>query len=137
MAFEPWPKHKSGIRPNFSLMKQANTAHIRWRALTWVTKLYGKMIGDAWRYKRPSITVSKVDREIKLRSDLITNPPSHFPELQYAGCSLQYIIMLNECLGGAKWYVPFIRRLDEQVNNTAVSKNRMDIMLKELQSNES
>jgi hypothetical protein len=136
MAFEPWPKRKSGIRPNFNQMKQAQHAHLRWRALTWVTRLHGKQTGDLWQQKRPSKTVSKVDKEVKLRADLITNPPEHFPDLKFAGCSLQYIIMLNECLGGAKWYKPYIRRPDEYVQRTAVSKNEMDAMLKEFAKND-
>ena len=135
VAFEDWPKRKSGIRPNFSQMKQAKTSHIRWRALTWVTKIHGAMIGDPWKQKRPAKTVSKADKEVKIRSDLIKNPPEHFPDLKYAGCSLQYIILLNECLGGAKWYKPYIRRPDESVLKTAMSKNQMDAMLKEFSKN--
>lgn len=133
-AFEDWPKRKSGIRPNFKHRPLVKRVHLRWRALTWVARLHGKMIGDAWKEQRPGKTVAKVDKEVKLRADLLTNPPEHFPDLKFAGCSLQYIIMLNECLGGAKWYKPYIRRPDEYVQRTAVSKNKMDAMLKEFRN---
>jgi len=130
-CFDTWKKSKSGIRPGFERMHYANIAHVRWVGLKTVIRMYGKKIGDRWIESRPSKVLTKIDKEVKIRSDLIINPPEHFPDLKYAGCSLQYIIMLSECLGGANWYKPYIRRPDEFVKKTAVSRNKMDEMLKE------
>lgn len=127
---EPWPKHKNGIRPGFSKQEYVKATHRKWRALHWATKIHGAMIGDLWKAKRPGITVAKVDKEIKLKGSVLEHPPEYFPELKFAGCSLQYIIMLAECLGGAAWYRPFIRRQDEAVEKTAMPRNQMDELLK-------
>ena len=131
--FEQWPKHKSGIRPAFSKQEYVKATHKKWRALHWATKLYGVKVGDLWKQKRPAVTVSKIDREIKLKGSVLENPPEYFPELKFAGCSLQYIIMLAECLGGATWYRPFIKRQDEAVEKTTMSKNQMETLLQRFQ----
>lgn len=132
-AFVDWPRRKSGIRPNFPQMPQAQQSFRKWHSFTWVTKLHGQLIGDKWKAKRPQKTVSKVEREIKLRTDVISNPPKDFPNLKHpSGCSLQYIIMLAECLGGAEWYEPYIRRTDEYLVANPKKEAEMKAALKEL-----
>lgn len=127
---EPWPKHRNGIREGYQKQPVISSLKRKWNALFTLTILQGQKTNDLWKQKRPSITVSKIDREIKLKVNVLENPPELFPELKHpAGCSLQYLIMLAEALGGADWYEAYIYRRDEADVKPAISEEKLETFL--------
>ena len=136
MEFEPWPKHKSGIRPGFLKRTIVRSAKRKFDALYSLVMMYGEKINDLWRVQRPKREVSRVDREIKLKTSVLENPPELFPNLRHpAGCSLQYLIMIAECLGGAEWYESYINRHDEADVPVEISSNKIEELLEKIAKN--
>ena len=125
-----WPKHKSGIRPGYQNEPIVRSAKTKFEALLACVRIKGVELNDLWRQKKPSKFVSKIDREIKLKTSVLDTPPELFPGLRHpAGCSLQYLIMLSESLGGADWYEPYINRHDEADIPAAISQEKLETIL--------
>lgn len=130
---EHWPKHKSGIRPDFLKQPIVRAAKKKYDALFSLVTMYGTKINDLWRVKRPKREVSRIDKEIKLKTSVLESPPELFPNLRHpAGCSLQYLIMLAECLGGAEWYNVYINRHDEADVDPAIQVDALEKILETL-----
>ena len=127
---ELWPKHKSGIRKGYLNQPTVRSAKTKFDALFACVRLKGIQLNDLWRQKKPAKFVSKIDREIKLKTSVLESPPELFPELRHpAGCSLQYLIMLAESLGGADWYESYINRHDEADIPAAISQEKLETLL--------
>ena len=127
-----WPKHRSGIRPEFPKMPAAYPLIVKWNALQILVMIRGKQTNDLWKLKRPQKELSRIDREIKLKVDVLENPPELFPQLKHpAGCSLQYLLMICEILGGSQsdWYEQYLNRLDEADIRTNFSKDKIESLI--------
>ncbi len=130
---EYWPKHKSGIRPGYLNELPTRSAKTKFDALHICVIAYGNMKGDLWRQKKPGKFVAKIDREVKLNTSVLEKNPELFPGLRHtAGCSLQYLIMLAECLGGADWYETFINRFDEADVEPVISQEKLESLLEKV-----
>lgn len=85
---ENWDKNAEGVRPQFPFMPQAMNSIMKDMALGWASILGGS-------------TITKVRQaRNKIQLALDTTLPK-----QIAGCSTQYVIMLNHILNGDdSWY---------------------------------
>jgi len=127
---DKWPKHRSGIREGYLKQPFVRSVKTKFDALFACVRFQGILLNDLWRQKKPSKFVSKIDREVKLKTSVLENPPELFPELRHpAGCSLQYLIMLAESLGGADWYDAYINRHDEADIPAAISEEKLEKLL--------
>lgn len=96
-------------------MRYAEIVEVKWNALIDLVRLQGFKENDLWKIQRPLRTLSKVEKQVKLKTSLIVENPELFPGLKHiTGCSLQFMIMCCEITNyQTKWYEKFLSRPDE------------------------
>lgn len=116
-------------------MRYIEIVELKWNALLDLVRLQGYKQYDMWKIQRPRKTLSKVEKQVKLRSGILSDPPDTFPNLKHeTGCSLQFIIIcaeITECTD--KWYEKFLSRPDE--SSDYKSKFNIETLLMRIRNN--
>lgn len=96
-------------------MRYADIVQVKWNALIDLVRLQGIKENDLWKIQRPLKTLSKVEKQVKLKTNLLVESHDLFPNLKHiTGCSLQFMIMCCEITDQKpKWYEKLLSRPDE------------------------
>lgn len=124
---EPWPKHRSGIRDGYENMPYIQALNTRWKALHTLVKLVGLRDNDLWKQKVPSKTIASLERQIKLKTNLLETDETLLKH--ESGCSLQYLIFIAEIMGAENWYENLLNRNMEAEIKSDYSRNKVDGLL--------
>ena len=83
----------------------------KWRGLLAITRLRGLRDNDKWMEKRPRKYVKSAEEACKIKITLL-DEEGGLPLRHPSGCSMQYIMLINELLGGT-WHHRYCNKFKE------------------------
>jgi len=137
-----WPKHKSGIRKGFSKRPIIQAVATKWYALGIVIRLRGRQLSNKWLENGWKDKRKEVEQQSKLRTSTLGSDEKLTLEFNGeqitfvngrhpSGCSIQYIIMLAECIDTSReaWYESIINRYHEDTKQIGIAKSKLEKLL--------